>query len=1220
MKKILNTFGILFVSLFSAQTGLTNTENYIYNSTCLNDDCTKKSESVQYFDNWGKVVQGIAIKGSPSGKDIVSHIEYDSFGRQVKNYLPIPQQGTQEGAIYTSPLSNASAVYGAEKIYSESILENSPINKLLQQIQIGNDWSSKPVKFDYETNGSNEVYQYVTTTTWEHGATKIGVSLSPAVVYAPGTLYKNTVTDEDGNPTLEFKNGKGQTLLIRKMIGSTGQADTYYIYNEYDQLAFVIPPNAVQKPLNDALLNDLCYQYRYDGWNRLVEKKVPGKGWEYMVYDKAGRVILTQDANLRSQDKWLFTKYDQFSRPIYTGILNSPPGRIQQAAAIDAHGTNYEIRSTSSWNNSGIDVFYTNNNAYPTANFKLLSVNYYDTYPAESPAIPSQIINQKVLNQPGQGSSLRTTQNLPVASFVKNIEDDNWTKGYTWYDTNGRLIGSQSINHLGGYTRTETELDFAGTAKQTKVYHKRLTTDTEKVITQTFTYDNQYRLLVHKHQIDNNPEEILAQNEYNELSQVKTKKVGGTDIAQPLQVMDYSYNIRGWLTKINDPANLNGKLFGYEIRYNNPVYSNIAGGKYNGTITEVDWKNASEDVLKRYTYSYDGLSRLKDAVYTEPNTTTPFNNYYNEHLTYDLNGNIATLKRNAFPVMGNTATQVDDLVYEYSGNRLNRVIENALNETGYEGGNNLVTYDQNGNMKDMLDKGIQSIGYNFLDLPNQLSVTENSLGVMANANINTLYRADGTKLRKTKHSKREGKGALDITHITDYLDGFQYQYQEGGSCITCRMEVAYEAQAYKNINGPIVGIPEWKLDFVVTAEGFYSFAENRYIYQYKDHLGNTRVSFTKDSVGVLEVTDTNNYYPFGLNHIGNSFLSSLGSYNAYKYNGKEIQETGMYDYGARMYMPDLGRWGVIDAYAEKMRRHSPYNYAFNNPVNFIDPDGNTPRGTYGEHSAFNGDYDPNSSLSGYNGMGGAHGMYFANNDGGGFATENKAVNIILNFIRNDKEGLGNFVNSDFEQYGWHVIDATSLIDALAKLSSYLGDSMANNIFINTHGLISERYVYDGNGQLISDLSISGRNGYKVAGDTGFYTTKDQILGSHLQQYITDKSKLSSVTLKSIDSFIDVANYVKKDKNLIMGSCKSAQYDDLFGNGISSLVKSRDIFVNRDYSSLWPIGGKIRFQDFTGFNQTSNKNYIKGWVQYRDGATVQENFNIIMTKYGVKTIK
>ncbi len=84
----------------------------------------------------------------------------------------------------------------------------------------------------------------------------------------------------------------------------------------------------------------------------------------------------------------------------------------------------------------------------------------------------------------------------------------------------------------------------------------------------------------------------------------------------------------------------------------------------------------------------------------------------------------------------------------------------------------------------------------------------------------------------------------------------------------------------------------------------------------------------------------NNYYPFGLNHIdGQISKGKLGGYLSYKYNGKELQETGMYDYGARMYMPDLGRWGVIDPLAEVSKRWNPYNYAYNNPIMFIDPDG-----------------------------------------------------------------------------------------------------------------------------------------------------------------------------------------------------------------------------------------------------------------------------------------
>ncbi|WP_054510441.1 DUF6443 domain-containing protein [Chryseobacterium sp. ERMR1:04] len=976
MKKILNILGILFVAFYSAQTNLTNTENYIYSKTCLNDDCSKKSESVQYFDSWGKPIQVIDIKGTPTGKDIVGHIEYDAFGRKVKNYLPIPQAGTQQGQLYTAPLSNASAIYGSEKIYSESILDNSPLSKVLQQIQVGTDWASKPTNFTYEANAGGEVSQFTTSTTWENGATK--TVLSNPGSYAAEKLTKNSVTDEDGNKTVQYKNGKGQVILVRKFDGSTS-VDTYYVYNEYNQLAFVLPPKAVNQPVTDQLLNDLCYQYRYDGWGRQVEKKVPGKGWEYMVYDKADRLILAQDANMRKAGKWVITKSDKLGRPLYTGIILGGTRENMQSQAGSLIIT--ESKDAVGFTQNGMQVYYTNVHFHVIET--LLSVNYYDSYPTGSPAIPSQIIGQNVLKPLGQSTTARNTKSMPVASYVKNIEDDNWTKNYIWYDTNGRTIGSYSINHLGGYTKTESELDFAGMPKQTKLFHKRLSTDTEKVITQTFTYDSQNRILVQKHQIDNNPEEILAQNEYNELSQVKVKKVGGTNVSQPLQTMNYTYNIRGWLTKINDPANLNGKLFGYEIKYNNPVYTNIAGGKYNGNIAEVDWKNSSEDVLKRYTYSYDNLNRLTDAIYSEPNATTPFNNYFNERLSYDLNGNIATLKRNASPIRGTTSTLVDDLVYQYTGNRLDRVIENALNDTGYEGGNNFIDYDLNGNMTNMKDKGIQSIGYNYLDVPNSYSITQNNLfGTPVSFGLNYLYRADGTKLRKT-YSSGGGKGSSTTKIVTDYIDGFQYSFNEtSGPCLWCRTEVAYEQQAFKTFDPPVTS--QWTLDLVPTAEGFYSFTENRYIYQYQDHLGNTRVSFAKNSAGVLEVTDTNNFYPFGLNHIG-AAKSNLGGYFNYKYNGKELQESGMYDYGARMYMPDLGRWGVVDAFSEKMRRFSPYNYAFNNPVSFIDPDGNAPynpRDIYGEHSAFNGEYDPNATLSGHSGSG-SFGNYFANSDGGG---------------------------------------------------------------------------------------------------------------------------------------------------------------------------------------------------------------------------------------------
>src|SRR5699024_958208 len=68
----------------------------------------------------------------------------------------------------------------------------------------------------------------------------------------------------------------------------------------------------------------------------------------------------------------------------------------------------------------------------------------------------------------------------------------------------------------------------------------------------------------------------------------------------------------------------------------------------------------------------------------------------------------------------------------------------------------------------------------------------------------------------------------------------------------------------------------------------------------------------------------------------------------YKFNGMEWQDefdVNVYDFGARNYDPALGRWMNIDPLTEAMRRHSPYNYAFNNPVYFMDPDGMMPFGS-----------------------------------------------------------------------------------------------------------------------------------------------------------------------------------------------------------------------------------------------------------------------------------
>jgi RHS repeat-associated protein len=105
------------------------------------------------------------------------------------------------------------------------------------------------------------------------------------------------------------------------------------------------------------------------------------------------------------------------------------------------------------------------------------------------------------------------------------------------------------------------------------------------------------------------------------------------------------------------------------------------------------------------------------------------------------------------------------------------------------------------------------------------------------------------------------------------------------------------------------------------------------------------MTVTHNSGSSANVIEVNAYYPFGMIIPNLSLTATPDKYNAYKFGAKELQrelELNWYDFGARMYQPSIGRWWTPDPLAEKGYHLSPYAYAFNNPVNFIDPDGKWP--------------------------------------------------------------------------------------------------------------------------------------------------------------------------------------------------------------------------------------------------------------------------------------
>lgn len=938
MKKIiLTTFAGVVVSFFSAQT-LPSSENYVYSRTYLEpitseNTNAKQIQNVKYYDGLGQLKQKVSIKSTPSGGDLVVPVNYNSFGIQTKDYLPLPQ-ASLNGNIHQINESQINTFYNVPNAYAEREFESYSVNRVKQEAFPGEDWklnSGHTDRYGYDINRTTDnVKKYSTITNWDSTDRVFASSVSYAGNYTDGELYKYSFTNEDNNIEYLYKDELGHTILERKNNG--GQfIDTYYVYNEYNRLVYIIPPMAASSvSLNQDILDNFCYQYKYDDQKRLVEKKLPGRGIEYFVYDKSDKEILRQDANMRLQSKWFVTKYDKFNRTVYTGML-SGGSRISMQNIADNIIIS-ENRDNTGFVRNGMAVYYSNNHFNVET---ILTIDYYDTYPPYNfnPPFPDAILGQSTINDNSTNSRVSTNNSL-VLSLVKNIEDDNWTKEYSYFNKKKRLIGTYIINHLGGYTKVEKELDFVGITKQVQTFHKKETGDAENVIVENFEYDNQNRLKKHWHKINNNNVELLSDVSYDELSKLTTKKVGNN-----LQTIDYKYNIRGWLTNINNTENLGDDLFGYHVKYQNPK-GNQSVNKYNGNISEIDWITQNDQQLRRYTYLYDGLDRLLTANYSKPNASVIYTNAYNESVSYDLNGNITNLQRNGSSD-AEQAIQIDNLDYSYLGNRLINIIDKSSNNAGYPVGGKPISYDSNGNIENHTNRGINQIKYNFLDLPNE--VHSSNLFISPFKFFYT-YNADGTKLRKRYTSRKLSVGGdfEQIEEITDYLGDFQYSPEK---CLFCAS------------GGPI-------LQFVTTSEGYYDFYNQKYIYNYKDQVGNVRLSYSYDAQknGAV-IWNENNYYPFGLKHSGyNNYLNL----NAYQYSFQEQEgeeKTGWYSFKWRNYDPTMGRFFNIDPLSEKYAYQSHYNFSENRVVDAREIEGLEAwvygeDGPYFDHDAENrGDFD-----------------------------------------------------------------------------------------------------------------------------------------------------------------------------------------------------------------------------------------------------------------------
>ncbi|SMC92216.1 DUF6443 domain-containing protein, partial [Moheibacter sediminis] len=833
-KTIFASLGLFTAAFSMSQVVPTGTENYIYvqepmDAVTAVQPNTDAIRTIQYFDGLGRPKQTVQAGAVPViNGDIIVHYDYDGFGRQDKDYLPT-RALSNNGAYVSDPVSryesyyNSPTGYNTQIYYSEKEIENSPLNRVMKQAAPGDEWklgSGKEIKFQYEANTEqDQVYVYYVDGSGSLVRGKeIDGSGRRKTYYLNNFLYKTVTTDENGHKIEEYKNKQGQVVLKRTYVTSATtagrggggnppaallKADTYYVYDVFGNLTYVIPPllSALYTGTGNLpsdwgdKMNDLGYVYRYDERNRLIEKKLPGKDWEYMVYDRQDRLVATQDANLRTDGNWLFTKYDKFGRVVYTGIYNGGTSRANvQTAAYAAENNNESRETTVKFTKNTLGVYYTTT-AFPSSFTELLSVNYYDSYTHVEFAKQSQDLQVPPGLRTGTtGSADDGTKGMALVSHVRITGTDQWEKTLTRYDKTSRPVLMLKTNHLGGYTETVSELNFRGQPLQTDLFHKRSqgSTETEIKTIEKFTYDTQGRLTQHTHKVGSKAEELLALSTYDQLGQLMNKKVGGTNLtggSGRLQHIDYKYNIRGWLTDINDVntsliadrgipgPGQSDDMFAFHINYetldyqDGVVFSAPASPLYNGNISQTFWRSSSDDKIRGYSYEYDQLNRLRYASYTKVSLNmSSFPGAYDEALAYDLNGNILNLIRHTGDANENQVN-MDNLSYTYqngnqNSNRLMKVTDDVSSSStggfsnGSSGTSNDYTYDENGNMLSDLNKGITEILYNHLNLPTHIYFGNNG-------SIEYFYNAAGQKIKKTVHDTPNNT----IKHV-DYLDGF----------------------------------------------------------------------------------------------------------------------------------------------------------------------------------------------------------------------------------------------------------------------------------------------------------------------------------------------------------------------------------------------------------------------------------------------------------------
>jgi RHS repeat-associated protein len=833
----------------------------------IKQDPGKTNLMVQYFDGLGRKEQSVVWRGSPSQKDLVQLHVYDQYGREAVNYLPYTGGNDSRykdnplGPTYaTSPqysfYQNTTAVATDTKPYAVKVFEPSPLNRMIEEGRAGADWqpdatnsytsSDHTMKASYNSNEANEVLRWTyafPSSSFPFGKVN-SVNGSGQDYYPAKELIKLKTKDEQGNEVITYTD-KFQRIVLRRVqyvtspasINDTNYSSTYYVYDYKSNLVAVIQPEGVKvlatqyfgktDAEKETFLAKWAFRYVYDSRNRTAMKHFPGVEPIFLVYDGRNRVVLVQEGNQRkdaagaiTKKDWTYTKYDAHNRPVISGIFTHD-AVVDQAGMQSVVNTFYSgtLAPAKAWfeTYTGSGTYGYDNKSFPPAlSTTYISVLYYDNYNFKS-LISGTDDNYTSGDLTGQETAEFTgVAGQVTGGHLKILGTSTFMWHVNYYDKEHRLIQVKNKNRQGLIDRMTRLYDFAGQILQEKFVTNHSTTST--IVTRRYEYDHSGREIRVWNKMGTGAEVLLVKKEYNELGQLIDKKLHSTnaEATDALQSVDYRYNIRGWLTKINEAdvavkatGDTDHDYFGMELVYNKTFAGISSTPSFNGNISALQWSKGDRSVRRQsYVFNYDPMSRMLDANHFDYKVTNgvaaweSVGNAYGENVTYDYNGNVSTLTRRGF-----TGALVDNLSYTYNGNQLSFVNDSSSPTLGFLNGNTGTddfSYDWNGNIDMDKNKGLNTkgnISYNHMNLVQEV--------VKGSEKVKYIYDAKGRKLAQQLYD-----AAGTVVKTTEY-----------------KGENVYEDNALK-----FVRHPEGRI--IPNGTGW------EYQYDLKDHLDNVRITFT----------------------------------------------------------------------------------------------------------------------------------------------------------------------------------------------------------------------------------------------------------------------------------------------------------------------------------------------------------------------------------------